>query len=308
MKKYDAVIIGSGPAGLTAALYLLRARRKVLIIEKLTPGGQVLLTERIENYPGFPEGIAGFELVDAFVKQVEGYAPEKLTGEVREIKVGQTDHVVQLTDEQEIKARVIIIASGARWRRLGAPGEVEFTGKGVSYCAVCDGNFFKDQVVVCIGGGDTALEESLYLAKIAKKVYLIHRRDKFRGTKIYQEKVFAHPKIEIIWDSVVKEFKGQDFLSAVRIKNLKTGEEQDLSVNGAFVFVGMDPNTDFVPPQIKLDARGFIVTNDEMRTEVPGIFAAGDVRVKSCRQVATAVGDGACAGYNASIYLEQLNE
>lgn len=307
MKEFEVAVIGGGPAGLTAALYLLRARRKIVLIEKLSPGGQVLLTEEIENYPGFPNGIAGFELADAFAKQVDLYNPEKIFGEVKSLKIGDNFHTVEL-EEGEIKAKAIVIASGARWRKLGVPGEQEFAGKGVSYCAVCDGNFFRDQVVACIGGGDTALEESLYLSKIVKKIYLIHRRDKFRGTKIYQEKVLANPKIEVLWDTVVTEFKGEKELQAVGLKNVKTGENKVLNVNGAFVFIGVEPNTDFLPSEIKKDERGFVFTDSEMRTNIPGIFAAGDIRAKLCRQVSTAVGDGACAGFNASSYLEQLND
>jgi len=307
MLKTEAVVIGGGPAGLTACLYLLRAKREVVLIEKLTPGGQVLLTEKIENYPGFPKGIAGYELADRINEQVEAYKPNRMSGEVKGITIGSPWHRVILENE-EIETKVIIVASGARWKSLGVPGEKELTGKGVSYCAICDGNFFRGQDVVCIGGGDTALEESLYLSNIVNKIYLVHRRDKFRGTKIYQDKVLDNPKIEVVWDSVVKEFNGTDGLEKVKIVNVKTGEEKDLKVSGAFVFIGFDPNSDFLPAEIKKDERGFVLTDAEMRTNVDGIFAAGDIRSKLCRQVATAVGDGACAGFNAFNYLEQLDD
>ncbi|HCO12363.1 MAG TPA: thioredoxin-disulfide reductase [Desulfonauticus sp.] len=308
MDKFEVAVIGGGPAGLTAALYLLRARRKVLLVEKLSPGGQVLLTEKIENYPGFPEGITGFELADAFAAQVEKYEGlHKHFGEVKKIEVGDKYHTLHL-EESTVQVKALVVASGARWRKLGVPGEQELAGKGISYCAICDGNFFRDQVVACIGGGDTALEESLYLSKIVKKIYLIHRRDKFRGTKIYQEKVLANPKIEVIWDSVVEEFKGQESLEKVVLKNVKNGNTSELEVSGAFIFIGVEPNSEFLPPEVKKDERGFVLTDSEMQTNIKGIYAAGDIRAKNCRQVSTAVGDGACAGFNVANYLEQLDD
>jgi len=308
MDKFEVAVIGGGPAGLTAALYLLRARRKVLLVEKLSPGGQVLLTEKIENYPGFPEGITGFELADAFAAQVEKYEGlHKHFGEVKKIEVGDRYHTLHL-EESTVQVKALVVASGARWRKLGVPGEQELAGKGISYCAICDGNFFRDQVVACIGGGDTALEESLYLSKIVKKIYLIHRRDKFRGTKIYQEKVLANPKIEVIWDSVVEEFKGQESLEKVVLKNVKNGNTSELEVSGAFIFIGVEPNSEFLPPEVKKDERGFVLTDSEMQTNIKGIYAAGDIRAKNCRQVSTAVGDGACAGFNVANYLEQLDD
>lgn len=308
MDKFEVAVIGGGPAGLTAALYLLRARRKVLLVEKLSPGGQVLLTEKIENYPGFPEGITGFELADAFAAQVEKYEGlHKHFGEVKKIEVGDKYHTLHL-EESTVQVKALVVASGARWRKLGVPGEQELAGKGISYCAICDGNFFRDQVVACIGGGDTALEESLYLSKIVKKIYLIHRRDKFRGTKIYQEKVLANPKIEVIWDSVVEEFKGQENLEKVVLKNVKNGNTSELEVSGAFIFIGVEPNSEFLPPEVKKDERGFVLTDSEMQTNIKGIYAAGDIRAKNCRQVSTAVGDGACAGFNVANYLEQLDD
>ncbi len=307
MDKFEVAVIGGGPAGLTAALYLLRARRKVLLVEKLSPGGQVLLTEKIENYPGFPEGITGFELADAFAAQVEKYEGlHKHFGEVKKIEVGDKYHIH--LEESTVQVKALVVASGARWRKLGVPGEQELAGKGISYCAICDGNFFRDQVVACIGGGDTALEESLYLSKIVKKIYLIHRRDKFRGTKIYQEKVLANPKIEVIWDSVVEEFKGQESLEKVVLKNVKNGNTSELEVSGAFIFIGVEPNSEFLPPEVKKDERGFVLTDSEMQTNIKGIYAAGDIRAKNCRQVSTAVGDGACAGFNVANYLEQLDD
>jgi len=308
MDKFEVAVIGGGPAGLTAALYLLRARRKVLLVEKLSPGGQVLLTEKIENYPGFPEGITGFELADAFAAQVEKYEGlHKHFGEVKKIEVGDRYHTLHL-EESTVQVKALVVASGARWRKLGVPGEQELAGKGISYCAICDGNFFRDQVVACIGGGDTALEESLYISKIVKKIYLIHRRDKCRGTKIYQEKVLANPKIEVIWDSVVEEFKGQESLEKVVLKNVKNGNTSELEVSGAFIFIGVEPNSEFLPPEVKKDERGFVLTDSEMQTNIKGIYAAGDIRAKNCRQVSTAVGDGACAGFNVANYLEQLDD
>ena len=306
MKAYDAVVIGGGPAGITAALYLLRSGASVAWAEKLAPGGQTLLTEGIDNYPGYPKGIRGYELADLFAAHLESFQFDTYTDEVNTVTYAPAASRIQVGD-QWIEAKAVVICAGASHRRLGLPKEQEFTGRGVSYCALCDGNFFRDQVVAVVGGGDTALEESLYLSKLVKKIYLIHRRDRFRGLKVYQDKVAANPKIELVLHTVIEELVGENNLTGLRVRNLLTEEVRDLEVEGLFVFVGYSPNSGFFPGGLALDDAGFIVTNAEMETNLPGIFAAGDVRAKRCRQVTTAVGDGATAANSAFLYLEQLH-
>ncbi|MBN2140946.1 MAG: thioredoxin-disulfide reductase [Desulfovibrionaceae bacterium] len=305
MKSYDAMVIGGGPAGLTAMLYLLRAGVDALLVEKLSPGGQVLMTEEIENYPGFPKGIKGFELADLFAAQIDRYPHDRIMDEVSEIRPGQGAHVVRVGPET-IEAKTVILCSGARYRKLDIPGERELAGRGVSYCALCDGNFFRDKVVAVIGGGNSALEESLYLARLVRRLHLVHRRDEFRGERYLQDKCFANPKIEVLRSSVPREIVGQGEVSGLVIEDLKSGERRTLEVDGCFIFVGFEPILEFAPPEIKRDAVG-IITDSEMNTSVPGIFAAGDVRSKNCRQVVTAVGDGATAASSAFAYLEKLN-
>ena len=304
MKEYEAFVIGGGPAGITACMYLLRAGVKIGWTEKFAPGGQVLNTEIIENYPGFPEGIKGYELMAKMEKHLSSFEFDRFTDEVIKIEHAYKDNKIKLSGE-EVKAKTVIICTGANHKKLGVPGEEEFTGRGVSYCALCDGMFFKDQVVACIGGGNTALEESVYLSKLAKKVYLIHRRDQFRGYKIYQERVLKNPKIEVLYDSVVEEIKGKDNVEEILILNKKTQNKTELKVDGVFIFIGIAPNTNFIPKEMDVDERGFIKTDNEMQTNLPGIFAAGDVRAKTCRQVVTAVGDGAQAAHSAYLFLQK---
>ncbi|WP_147821622.1 thioredoxin-disulfide reductase [Salidesulfovibrio onnuriiensis] len=307
MNIYDAVVIGGGPAGMTAALYLLRAGVKTLSIEKMAPGGQILMTEEIENYPGFPSGLKGYELADKLSAHLEDYPHDKIMDEVREIKVGDPVHEITVGDGQVVGAKSIVLATGARYRNLGVPGEQRLVGKGVSYCALCDGNFFRDRVVAVVGGGNSALEEALYLSRLVKKLYLIHRRDEFRGALCYQNKCFTHEKIEILRSTVVDEIVGDAEVQKLALTNVKTGEKSSLDVEGAFIFVGFEPVMSFVPDAVEKNVHG-IVTDVEMCTNVPGIFAAGDIRAKMCRQVATAVGDGATAATSAFSYLEQLGD
>jgi thioredoxin reductase (NADPH) len=307
MTSYDALVIGGGPAGMTAALYLLRAGAKMGWVEKLAPGGQVLMTEWIDNYPGFPKGVRGYELADLMTAHLEGFTFDRHSEEVQVIKPVPGRNMVRI-GEQWVLAKTVIICSGAKHKTLDIPGEARLTGKGVSYCAICDGQFFRDQVVAAVGGGDSALEETLYLSKIVRKVYLIHRRDKFRGAKIYQDKIAAEPKIEVILNSIVTEIVGDSEVKGVRLKDLVQGTESSLDVSGVFVWVGIKPQVDFLPQELTRDPVGFIITDTEMRTNLPGIFAAGDVRSKLCRQVTTAVGDGATAAYAAGLFLEQLHE
>ncbi|WP_285906184.1 thioredoxin-disulfide reductase [Pseudodesulfovibrio pelocollis] len=306
MKLYDAVVIGGGPAGMTAALYLLRAGVKTAMVEKLSPGGQVLMTSEIENYPGFPSGLQGWELADKFAAHLESYPLERVNDEVRSIELGQPIHTIKV-GEEVIQARAIILATGSRYRKLGVPGEDRLVGRGVSYCALCDGNFFRDQDVAVIGGGNSALEEALYLARLVNKIYLIHRRDDFRGLLCYQEKCFTHEKIEVMRSTVVEEIVGHSNLESLALHDLKSGERRQLVVDGAFIFVGFEPIMDFVPEAVEKDRNG-VITDVEMRTNIPGVFAAGDIRSKMCRQVASAVGDGATAATAAFSYLEQLGQ
>ncbi|MFP4657863.1 MAG: NAD(P)/FAD-dependent oxidoreductase [Desulfonatronovibrionaceae bacterium] len=306
MQEVDALVVGGGPAGMTAALYLLRSGVNLGWAERMAPGGQVLLTEKIENYPGFPESVHGFELVDKFVAHLEGFEYTKFSDEVQEIKLDPGNHQV-LAGDAWVRAGALVLCTGAKWRKLGVPGEGRLTGRGVSYCAICDGNFFRGQEVACIGGGDTALEESLYLSRIVDKIHLIHRRDKFRGAQVYVDKVMANDKIELHLDTVVEEFVGESDLESLHLRNAKTGETSDLPVSGAFVFIGVEPESEFIPDDVVKDGQGFVVTDAEMRCSVDGVFAAGDIRSKLCRQISTAVGDGATAAHNANLYLEKLH-
>lgn len=289
---------------MTAALYALRAGASLAWVEKFAPGGQVLNTEWIDNYMGYPQGVQGFELVDQMAKHLEGFSYDKYMDEVRSLEPEYGKNVAHMA-ETSIQATSVIICSGAEYKKLGVPGEEELAGKGVSYCALCDGQFFRNQDVACIGGGNTALEESLYLAKLARKVYLIHRRDAFRGDKIYRDKVLSEPNIEILYDTVADRVLGEGEVTGLDLRNVKTEEHKQLDVQGAFIFVGLDPIVSFVPEQMERDQAGFIVTDTEMRTNLPGILAAGDVRSKVCRQITTAVGDGATAGYGAFLFAEE---
>ena len=299
---YDLVIIGAGPAGLTAGLYAARARMNVLLIEKAVPGGQIIVTDWIENYPGFPEGISGFDLAEKMRVQAEALGLNMDTAEVHSLNLtGDVKEVI--LQDKTIKAKSLIIASGASPKKLGI-GEDRFMGKGISFCATCDAPFFKEKTVVAIGGGDTAVQETIYLTKFVKKVYLIHRRDELRATKILQERAFANDKIEILWDTIATGVDGFFGIEGVHVKNVKTGEEKTLKASGCFIWVGILPNTQFLNDSVGTDAYGFIRADAKMQTSVPGVFAAGDVRDTPLRQVSTAVGDGAIAAVSAEHYLE----
>jgi thioredoxin reductase (NADPH) len=302
---YDLIIIGGGPAGLTAGIYAGRARLKTLLLEKLIHGGQMMTTDLIENYPGFPEGITGFDLSDRMRQQAERFGLEFRSQEVLELKLGKPVHTL-ITEDGRLTAGTVIIATGARYRRLGVPGEDKLIGRGVSFCATCDGAFFKDQEIAMVGGGDNALTETLFLERFVKKIHLIHRRNQFRAAKYLQERVFKLDKVEIHWDSEVVEFLGRQDLEAVKLMNVKTMETTLLPLTGVFVAIGMLPNTGWLKDLLPLDEWGFIFTDDTMATEYPGIFAAGDVRSKFWRQISTAVGDGTEAAIAAENYLEGL--
>lgn len=306
MKSYDAVIIGGGPAGLTAALYLLRSGVSVAMVERLAPGGQVLTTEWIENYPGHPKGVRGYELADLMTDHIKDFFYTTFRQEIRSMEhQGPGRNILHLEDES-IAAKAVVICSGVAWKRLGLEREEYFIGRGVSYCALCDANFFKGQAVAAVGGGNTALEESIYLAKIVEKVYLIHRRDAFRADRIFQDRIKNFSNIECVMSSVAIELLGETELKGVRVKRLPDGQERTLDISGLFVFVGSQALTGFAPSSLTLSPDKFIITNQEMSTNLPGVFAAGDVRDKLCRQVATAVGDGATAAHSVSLFLDSL--
>lgn len=309
MKIYDAAVVGEGPAGITAALYLARSGCSVLLFEHMAAGGQTLATEMLENYPGFPKGIKGYELADALSAHLEGLAIDRSRGEVTAVSGSQGHFTIRAAaDEERYEARVVVVCTGAWHKHLGVARESELTGRGVSYCALCDGGFYRGKQVAVVGGGNSAMEESLYLARIVDKVHLIHRRSEFRGAKIYQDKLRAMgDKVEIHFDSSVAALLGEKELTGVTLKNVLTGQESELPVEGLFIYVGFEPKTAFLPPDIQKDGQGFIITDTEMRTSIPGIFAAGDIRSKMCRQVITACGDGATAAHAAFVLLEQMH-
>lgn len=311
MKNFDAIVLGAGPAGLCAALYLTRAGMNTALVEKHTAGGQVLSTSDIENYLGFPKGVKGYELADLFSNHLDEYPIERIRGDILHIETNTTDnktlHTVHLDNKETLIAPAIIIATGSTHRKLGIDDEDLFAGKGVSYCAICDGNFYRNLDVAVVGGGNSALEEALYLSRIVNKVYLIHRRDAFRADKIYIDKIKSMPeKIQLVTKSVVTSLKGSPNLTTVNVKNVETGELTSIFAEGIFIYVGNVPNSAFVPETIK-NEQGFIITDSEMNTSITGIFAAGDIRQKLCRQVCTAVGDGATAATAAINYLEHIN-
>jgi len=309
MKKadFDLVIIGGGPAGLTAGLYAARARLNVILVEKAVPGGQVLTTDWIENYPGFPKGLSGADLVQNITQQTKRFDLNIENNEVISIDCSENVKKVRLSD-RTITTHTIIIATGASPRKLGVPGEDRFYGKGVSFCATCDGPFYRDRVVAAIGGGNTAVQESLFLTKFASKVYLVHRRDELRATKILQERAFANDRIEIVWDSIVTSINGGlTNVENITVKNVKTNDSKELRVDGCFIWTGIHPNTEFLVGCVRLDESGFVIADSNMETSVPGVFVAGDVRDTPLRQIVTAAGDAAIAAFSAEHYMANIN-
>jgi thioredoxin reductase (NADPH) len=304
-KALDILIIGGGPAGLAAGIYAIRARRKCLIMDKVFPGGQLMYTALIENYPGFPNGSTGMDLASAMAEQVQRLGVEIIMEEAKGIEKAPGGFLVK-TSGKTFHTKGIVIATGASWKRLDVPGERELSGKGISYCATCDAPLYRDKDVTLVGGGDTALCEALYLTRFVKHLHLVHRRDALRGEKILQERIFANEKISIIWDSVVTKILGTSSVKAVEILNKKTNKTQMLPTEGVFIFIGNIPNTGFVPDFVSRNEQGQIVTNMKMETNVPGIYAAGDVRAESIRQVIAAAGDGATAAWYADKYLDSL--
>ncbi|MBD5639220.1 thioredoxin-disulfide reductase [Clostridium botulinum] len=306
---YDLIIIGSGPAGLSAGLYAARARLKTLILERNKAGGQIVITDEVANYPGSIRNATGKTLVERMEEQVEEFGAERKKDTVKEVDFTGKIKIIK-GEKEEYKAKSVIVATGAAPRHIGCKGENELIGKGVSYCATCDADFFTDLEVFVIGGGDSALEEALYLTKFARKVTVVHRRDALRGAKSIQEKVFKNPKIEIMWDSVVEEIKGDGIVESAVFKNKKTGEiteyfaDEDDGTFGIFVFVGYLPINNLFKDIITMNEAGYIKTNDKMETNIEGVFAAGDIREKSLRQVVTAAADGAIAAVEAYKYVE----
>ncbi|ROQ93552.1 thioredoxin-disulfide reductase [Desulfosoma caldarium] len=303
---YDMVIVGGGPAGLTAALYASRARYKTLLVERIGLGGQLLTYEKVDNYPGFPEGITTFELTELFKAQGLRFGMEHRSVEVTGLDLSGTIKVLH-TPEGPMEAKAVIIATGCTPRKLQVKGEAEFTGRGVSYCAICDGPFYRNEEVAVIGGGDTAVEEAVYLTKFASHVHIIHRRNTLRAVKILQEEALANPKITVHWNRIVTEIQGgPQGVTGLVLQDTVTNASSELNVSGVFVFVGLVPNTQWVPEDVHRDALGFLITDNQMATSVPGVYAAGDVRSKSLRQIVTAVGDGATAAFCAGRYVESL--
>ena len=305
MEKHDVIIVGGGPAGLTAGLYAARSRMDILLLEKLSPGGQVLTTAMVENYPGFEEAISGPDLVARMERQARRFG---LQVEIKSVeKIAREGNVKKvIADGEKYLSKAVIVATGVEPKLLEIPGEKELRGRGVSYCATCDGPFFRDKEVVVIGGGDSAVEEAIYLTRFAKRVRLIHRRDQLRATKLVQERAFGNEKVEVVWDTVTTSINGEQFVQSVDVKNVKTGRKDNLETSGVFLYVGVKPNSDLFDFKIDTDQGGFLRTDENMRTSVEGIYAVGDVRAKQLRQIVTATGEGATAAFAVEKYLEDL--
>jgi len=301
---YDLIIVGGGPGGFSAGIYAMRAALKTVLIEKGAPGGQMTLSGEVENYPAI-ERISGPELSMQFQQHAESYGMEMITAEVTEIEPGIAHHKVHLDDGRVLSAYSVIIGTGGSAHKLNIPGEAEYYGKGVSYCAVCDGFFFRNKTVVVIGGGDSAAEESLYLAKLAKQVLMVHRRDSLRAGKILQQRIQAECKIEMVWDSIPVAIKADaQGVNCVEIQNVKTGGHRELSTDGVFIFVGFSPNNQLVPSGVAMDAKGYVITDDKCETKIPGIYVIGDLRQKYARQIVIAAADGCTAALAAAHYVE----
>jgi len=307
-KKYDIVIVGGGPGGLTAGLYGARAQRKTVVIEKGLPGGQIANTEDVEDYPGF-ERISGSELAMKMTEHAKKFGLEMVSDEVEEVFVDGDDRVAKCSSGDSYRAKAIILSTGGSPVKLGVPGELEYAGKGVSYCAICDGAFFRGQVIAVVGGGDAAVEEGTFLTKFASKVYIIHRRDQLRAQRIIQKRAFANEKIEFIWDTVVEAISGSDRqVTSLSLKNVKTGEKSTLEVGAVFPFLGFRPNSNITREALRKDQGGYIITDYRMETSIKGIFACGDVRSQLVRQITNAVGDATTAAVAAEKHIEELED
>ena len=304
-RVYEVVIIGGGPAGLTAGLYTSRARRKSLLIERGLVGGQITNAEQVENYPGFPEGISGMELGELMNRQATKYGLETVVAEATALELQEGRKLVRTTGG-DFTAKAVILAGGSEHQKLGVPGEEKFTGRGVSYCATCDAAFFTEKPVAIVGGGDAAITEALHLVKFASRVTVIHRRNQLRATRILQERAFSEPKIDFLWDTVVDQIEGEDFVTGIGLNQVKTGEKSALGVAGLFVSIGFKPDTDYLKGIVPLDTNGHVVANEKLETEIPSILAAGDIRCNSARQAIAAAGDGATAAIYAEKFLTSL--
>ncbi len=302
---YDVIIIGAGPGGLATAIYAGRAGRRTLVIEREVPGGLVATTDAIENYPGFPE-ITGAELAEAFREHALRFGAEIVMDDIQSISAEADGTRVAVGADDTYRAKALVIASGSAPRPLGVPGEDTLRGRGVSYCATCDGAFFRDREVACVGGGDSAVQEALFLTRFASKVHIIHRRDALRAVEVLQRRVRDHDRVEVVWDSVVESIEGESAVEALMLKNVQSGDISRLPVSGVFVYIGNDPATGFVGDVLPLDEEGYILAEEDGTTPVPGIFAVGDVRQKGQKQIATAVGDGAATGRSLELYFDSL--
>ncbi|HAM52852.1 MAG TPA: thioredoxin-disulfide reductase [Nitrospiraceae bacterium] len=301
---YEVIIVGGGPAGLTAGLYCKRAALKTVLFEKGLIGGQIAISKDVENYPGV-EGITGFDLAEKLVHHTQSYGLTCIQQEVVAVNAGSPFHSVRLANGDLQYASALILAAGGSVRKLGIPGEAEYLGVGVSYCATCDGFFFRDKTVVVVGGGDTAVEEALYLSKLTTRVFLVHRGNALRASKILQSRLMADPRIEVIWNTVITEIKGDERnVNAVSFENIDSGEKGELSTDGVFIFIGYSPNNQLIPPEVRMNERGFVITDEKCETNVPGIFAIGDLRQKFANQIVVAAADGCIAALAAAHYVE----
>jgi thioredoxin reductase (NADPH) len=306
-ERYDVVIIGAGPAGLTAGIYAARGGMDVAILERASPGGQAVITDLIENYPGFPDGISGFDLAELVRSQAEAFGAEIATAEVVKIEddAASEGKIIRTAEGSDVSALAVIIATGAVYRTLGIPGEGKLLGRGVSTCATCDAPLYRDKHVVVVGGGNTAIQESLFLAKFVSKLTLVHRRDRLRAAKVLQDRIFElGPKVEFRWNSVATRITGEGAVSGVSIENVQTGEKETVGCDGVFIFIGFTPNSEFARGYVETDESGYIVTNEKMATSVDGVFACGDVRKSPLKQVVAACGEGAVAAFSAQHYVD----
>lgn len=303
-KTYDVLVIGGGGAGLTAALYTSRAKLSTLLLEKLAPGGQIALTDLVENYPGFPEGVTGQEISQRMEDQAKRYGTEVRYEEVARIEKGNGHFRVETAGGESLRSRTVIVASGASYRNLGVSKEKELTGRGVSYCATCDGPFFKEKEIIVVGGGDSAMQEGLFLTRFVTRLTVVHRRDKLRASPLLQERARQNPKIKFEWDTAVTEIRGEKKVEGVRLKNLKTNQERNFKTDGVFVFIGHDPNTGFLKGLVELDEKGYVKAGERLQTSVPGIFVSGEVRAGAVKQLVSCCGEGCEAALEAQAYLE----